>query len=326
MKKTLLVALLCAMANCLKAQNNFPSSGNVAIGTLTAGANLSFADVNTTSSAANGITWFSPAPLEYGIYRTPGSWVGPNFQQMQVKWSTGIVLNPGYEYVKSYVEVSGGGLRVTDGTLGVGTTSPISIFQVDDGCTKANIGDASGIGLNYGTSYLGFNAARSSGNWTMHADSLRNGGGLMYASIYGDLYFAPIASTGPTDQVLSDATVKSRIALRIDPSGVTHAKKVLIEVTNWPDYVFKPTYSLKPLSEVKSYIDLNHRLPEMPSEKEVAEKGVDVGEIVKLQTKKIEELTLYLIEKDKEMKDVKNEQQKQIDELRKLVGQLAKRK
>ena len=45
--------------------------------------------------------------------------------------------------------------------MGVGTTNPISLFQVGDGTMKTAIGDASGAGMAYGTGYLGFNAARS---------------------------------------------------------------------------------------------------------------------------------------------------------------------
>jgi hypothetical protein len=69
---------------------------------------------------------------------------------------------------------------------------------------------------------------------------------------------------------------------------------------------------LRPLSEVKAFIDQNYRLPEMPSDKEVAEKGLDLGGTNKLLTKKVEELTLYLIEKDKELK-AQNERLKKLE-------------
>jgi response regulator of citrate/malate metabolism len=99
-------------------------------------------------------------------------------------------------------------------------------------------------------------------------------------------------------------------------AGSVIAESVTVKLhTNWPDYVFKPTYQLKLLSEVKTYIDQNHHLPDMPSEKEIADKGLDLGEMNKLLTKKVEELTLYLIEKDKKDQD----QQKEIDELKKQV-------
>lgn len=64
----------------------------------------------------------------------------------------------------------------------------------------------------------------------------------------------------------------------------------------------------------------------MPSEQEVAKNGINLGDLVKLQTKKIEELTLYLIEKDKEINELKRTQQSQIDELRKQVETLLKKK
>jgi hypothetical protein len=82
---------------------------------------------------------------------------------------------------------------------------------------------------------------------------------------------------------------------------------------NWPDYVFKKDYTLPSLAEVKTYIEQNHHLSEMPSEQQVAKDGINLGEMVKLQTKKIEELTLYLIEKDKQLTE-QQEKSKQQDE------------
>ncbi len=72
---------------------------------------------------------------------------------------------------------------------------------------------------------------------------------------------------------------------------------------NWPDYVFKVDYHLPTLQEVKTYINQNHHLPEVPSEQEVAKNGLNLGEMNKILTKKVEELTLYLIEKDKQLND-----------------------
>jgi hypothetical protein len=89
---------------------------------------------------------------------------------------------------------------------------------------------------------------------------------------------------------------------------------------NWPDYVFKPNYRLPSLTAVKAYIDQNQHLPEMPSEQEVKDNGINLGEIVKIQTKKIEELTLYLINKDKQLE----EQQKQIDALKEQLRSITK--
>lgn len=106
-------------------------AGNVGIGTtnplrklhVSGGGEISLlqgSSVSTDSQA--GIYWHTAT--NYGIYRGPGAWTGPDYQQLTLDWPTGIVLNPGVSYGKSYVDVQGGGLMVTSGNIGVGTTSP----------------------------------------------------------------------------------------------------------------------------------------------------------------------------------------------------------
>jgi hypothetical protein len=77
------------------------------------------------------------------------------------------------------------------------------------------------------------------------------------------------------------------------------------EVQYWPDYVFDRNYRLAPLAEVADFVRLNHRLPEMPSAGEVSKNGQDLGAMNEKLLKKVEELTLYLIEKDKQLEELK---------------------
>ncbi|MBB6499644.1 hypothetical protein [Pedobacter cryoconitis] len=106
-------------------------------------------------------------------------------------------------------------------------------------------------------------------------------------------------------------------------NGDIIATSVIVKLYgNWPDYVFKPTYHLPLLTEVKAYIDHNQRLPDMPSEQEVTKEGINLGEIVKLQTKKIEELTLYLIEKEQQINEINEKQRTQDAKDQKLQEQL----
>jgi len=79
---------------------------------------------------------------------------------------------------------------------------------------------------------------------------------------------------------------------------------------NWPDYVFKPHYNLRSLSEVEQYIKTHQHLPDVPSEKEVKANGIDVGETQAILLRKIEELTLYMIKQEKELKNWKMKFQK----------------
>ncbi|MGY4538200.1 hypothetical protein ACVW0P_002620 [Mucilaginibacter sp. UYNi724] len=81
--------------------------------------------------------------------------------------------------------------------------------------------------------------------------------------------------------------------------GTVHAKAVKVDLVNLPDYVFDKSYQLPSLEDVKTYIDKNHHLPEMPSAKEAEKDGLNLGEMNKLLLKKVEELTLYLIKQDK---------------------------
>jgi len=211
-------------------------------------------------------------------------------------------------------------LQPAGGNIGIGTDSPASLFQVDDGCTKASIGDASGSGLNYGTSYLGFNASRSGTNWLTNKDgNNNNGGGVIYSSIFGDMYFSiiPTAANG-SGQSLTDTQVKNTIAMRIDHTdGAVYAKQIYVQTSGWPDFVFKKNYSLRPLSEVKSYIEQNQHLPDMPAAEKVEKDGINLGEMNKALLKKIEELTLYLIEKDKQLQsqEEKIKQQQQTNQV-----------
>lgn len=96
----------------------------------------------------------------------------------------------------------------------------------------------------------------------------------------------------------------------------------------WPDYVFSPSYDLKPLSEVSQFIQENNRLPEVPSAKEVEENGLNLGEMDAKLLQKIEELTLYLIEQNKNLKQLQEEnnilkeQYKVIERLQERVSKL----
>jgi len=70
----------------------------------------------------------------------------------------------------------------------------------------------------------------------------------------------------------------------------------------WPDYVFHPTYNLRSLSSLEAFININKHLPDVPSANEVEANGVDIAATQAVLLRKIEELTLYIIEQDKTMK------------------------
>lgn len=88
---------------------------------------------------------------------------------------------------------------------------------------------------------------------------------------------------------------------KLSVNGNIRAKEIKVEIANWPDYVFEESYDVGTLKGLESYVKTNKHLPEMPSTKEIEANGIAVSEMFKLQQKKIEELTLHLIELSKKV-------------------------
>jgi hypothetical protein len=90
--------------------------------------------------------------------------------------------------------------------------------------------------------------------------------------------------------------------------GTIHAEEVKVDLSvPGPDYVFEKDYNLMSLEEIKAYIEKHKHLPEVPSAKEMETNGVNLSEMNMILLKKVEELTLYLIEKDKEIQILKKD-------------------
>ncbi len=95
--------------------------------------------------------------------------------------------------------------------------------------------------------------------------------------------------------------------------GIINAREVKVSLGAWSDYVFEPGYKLRTLPDVEKFILAHGHLPEIPSASTVIENGVNLGEMDAMLLKKIEELTLYMIELQKnnslledELKSLKN--------------------
>ncbi|MDQ0638308.1 hypothetical protein QF042_001873 [Pedobacter sp. W3I1] len=123
---------------------------------------------------------------------------------------------------------------------------------------------------------------------------LAYGGGpnSYFSKLYIDADLTAMGNVG-----IGTATPREKLSV----NGNIRAREVKVEATNWPDYVFEEGYNIGTLKGLESYIKTNKRLPEMPSAAGVETNGLAVSEMFKLQQKKIEELTLHLIEKDKQL-------------------------
>ncbi len=82
---------------------------------------------------------------------------------------------------------------------------------------------------------------------------------------------------------------------------------VVVDPTKWADFVFDKNYKLLPLAEVEHFYNTNKHLPSVPSEQEVKTNGINTAEMDAILLQKIEELTLYIVQQQKEIDALKKE-------------------
>lgn len=108
---------------------------------------------------------------------------------------------------------------------------------------------------------------------------------------------------------IGTSSIPSGYKLAVD--GKMVSEEVLVELSaSWPDYVFTKEYDLPSLEEIQNHIEEKGHLPNIPSAKEVEENGIELGEMNRLLLEKIEELTLHLINQQKEINALKLELKK----------------
>ncbi|WP_103866500.1 tail fiber protein [Aquimarina sp. I32.4] len=175
-----------------------------------------------------------------------------------------------------------------NGNVGIGTTDLKQKLSVKDERPRIalvdNNGDAGVIEFYEVTNQIRFQ------KW------LNSGGSFdkTIMALSGDSGFVGIGTTKPDMKL----TVKGNI----------HAEEVKIDLSiPAPDYVFKEDYNLRSIKEVENFIKKNSHLPEIPSAKEFEQNGVMQAEMDMNLLKKIEELTLYTIQQQKEIESLKKE-------------------
>jgi hypothetical protein len=206
------------------------------------------------------------------------------------------------------------------GNVGIGTNNPQDLLQVGNGYTSMISGSLNGSSaLNFGTSYIGFNAARNiSGNWNSNGDGAHNGGSAIFSTVFGEMYFASIPSSGTDSQTKTDAEVLAGTKLYISPNGDIaigtlntngyklsvngnmRAKDIIVK-TGWSDFVFEDDYVRMNVLEKEAFYKKEKHLPNITSGKEIETNGLQVGETMNGMMQNIEENTLDIADLYKRM-------------------------
>lgn len=163
-----------------------------------------------------------------------------------------------------------------DGKVGVGAVNSNHLFNVEGKARVAN------------NLTVGGNAAIANGL------NINNGNIQLFAN--GKANFADEVRIGTGFLCKSNGELK--------------VKSLRVTTTDWPDYVFGSSHRLMPLREVEDYINANGHLPEVPSAAEAEAEGVDLGEMNRLLLQKVEELTLYVIDLQKQLDELKSNKKK----------------
>ena len=256
------------------------NGGNVGIGTTAPTNNLTIDEGSSASQASSGVA------VAYGAGRSVFFQGGDDAGYLYNYGSGGFFF-----YVDGAASQTMAMAIANNGNVGIGTTAPPSILSVKQNSDSDVTGGISVINAG-GTSTR--KVIQGGDNNTYLVNQSTN-------AIYFATGNSSLGTFGVRMSVLSSGNVgigTTAPQYQLSVNGTIGTKEVIVTSTGWPDYVFKPDYRLLPLNETAAYIKEHHHLPEIPSESEVQEKGVSLGDMQAKLLAKVEELTLHMIQAD----------------------------
>jgi len=338
--KILFTVGMASLGTVSVAQNTFPVTGNVGIGTNSPTIRLQVQKESAAPAIMIGGGYAgSPRMQIYGLDEDPNAWMGlgTDMGGHQYEHSVYFPKAPSGKQGRLSIGNYNGSsyqsrLTILDnGNIGLGTENPQSLLHVAgrsvmEDNLKIRAQDeawAEGVLVVKPYGWAGLRLARTDpstsnydGNWAIGYNA-STGNDFSISNSVGNVQSNYIFHINATTQNVGIGT--SNPSEKLAVNGTIKAKEIKVSMEGWPDYVFEEGYNVGTLEALESYIKANKHLPEMRTAKEIETNGLVVGEVLKLQQKKIEELTLHLIEKDKELRSIASRQKEMETLLKKLT-------
>jgi hypothetical protein len=193
-----------------------------------------------------------------------------------------------------------------NGNVGVGLMAPTQKLEVNGGILLNAENVAIGIDAQ-ANARLGF--IKKFGSWPVIASD--NATPIVFSQTNQIGIHTNIAGATVTERMRIEVNGNVGIGTtspdqKLTVNGTIHSKEVKVDMSvPGPDYVFEKDYDLPSLIELESYIRQNKHLPEVPSSKDMEKDGINLKEMNLILLKKMEEMTLHMIEMKKEINELK---------------------
>lgn len=267
--KVLLSGICFALGLTMNAQNTFPTTGNVGVGTASPQHSLHVKKTTTT----DGDLKIDEGKITLG---------NVSDILMEGQYRAKVLTDGAFRMRSDFPFIN---LFLTDNPSSPSLID-IAISPVPFGFShKAVVGDAVFRAGLYGKSLIIANEFKYAGNDIKFTTTAPSESGASTKLI--------IKNDGSIG--IGTETPDAKLAV----NGDIHSKEVRIDLNNWPDYVFDENYNLPTIIEAEQHIQEKGYLINMPSAQAIETNGLQLGEVTRLQQEKIEELMLYIIELNK---------------------------